>query len=224
MNLRNHIPNACTLLNAFSGMSAIFFLSQGEIDKALFFWGACYAFDGLDGLLARSLKVESDLGKQLDSLADAISFGALPTYFLFTLCKAGHLLLSLGCIMYLLGVILRLARFNVTESKTIFFQGLSSPLAALFVGWVGIGLSPLPLVCYPLFAGLLAFLMNAPLPLLKTKGFQHVPKPFLILAGFVVVLAMGLQLLFETSLLIPLGLLLYLLLSLSTFNRLKDKS
>ena len=88
MNLRNHIPNACTLLNAFSGMSAIFFLSQGEIDKALIFWGACYAFDGLDGLLARFLKVESDLGKQLDSLADAISFGALPTYFLFTLCKA----------------------------------------------------------------------------------------------------------------------------------------
>ncbi|MEC8756720.1 MAG: CDP-alcohol phosphatidyltransferase family protein, partial [Bacteroidota bacterium] len=224
MNLRNHIPNACTLLNAFSGMSAIFFLSQGEIDKALFFWGACYAFDGLDGLLARSLKVESDLGKQLDSLADAISFGALPTYFLFTLCKAGDLLLSLGCIMYLLGVILRLARFNVTESKTIFFQGLSSPLAALFVGWVGIGLSPLPLVCYPLFAGLLAFLMNAPLPLLKTKGFQHVPKPFLILAGFVFVLAMGLQVLFETSLLLPLGLLLYLLLSLTTFHRLKDKS
>lgn len=221
MNLRNHIPNACTLLNAFSGMSAIFFLSQGEIDKALIFWGACYAFDGLDGLLARFLKVESDLGKQLDSLADAISFGALPTYFLFTLCKAGDLLLSLGCIMYLLGVILRLARFNVTESKTIFFQGLSSPLAALFVGWVGIGLSPLPLVCYPLFAGLLAFLMNAPLPLLKTKGFQQVPKPFLILAGFVVVLAMGLQVLFETSLLIPLGLLLYLLLSLTTFQSIK---
>jgi CDP-diacylglycerol--serine O-phosphatidyltransferase len=202
-------------------MSAIFFLSQGEIDKALIFWGACYAFDGLDGLLARFLKVESDLGKQLDSLADAISFGALPTYFLFTLCKAGDLLLSLGCIMYLLGVILRLARFNVTESKTIFFQGLSSPLAALFVGWVGIGLSPLPLVCYPLFAGLLAFLMNAPLPLLKTKGFQQVPKPFLILAGFVVVLAMGLQVLFETSLLIPLGLLLYLLLSLTTFQSIK---
>ena len=224
MNLRNHIPNACTLLNAFSGMSAIFFLSQGEIDKALIFWGACYAFDGLDGLLARIFKVESDLGKQLDSLADAISFGALPTYFLFTLCKAGDLLLSLGCIMYLLGVILRLARFNITESKTIFFQGLSSPLAALFVGWVGIGLSPLPLVCYPLFAGLLAFLMNVPLPLLKTKGFQHVPKPFLILTGFVVVLAMGLQLLFETSLLLPLGLLLYLLLSLTTFHRLKDKS
>ena len=126
--------------------------------------------------------------------------------------------------MYLLGVILRLARFNVTESKTIFFQGLSSPLAALFVGWVGIGLSPLPLVCYPLFAGLLAILMNAPLPLLKTKGFQHVPKPFLILAGFVFVLAMGLQVLFETSLLLPLGLLLYLLLSLTTFHRLKDKS
>ncbi|MEC7267720.1 MAG: CDP-alcohol phosphatidyltransferase family protein, partial [Bacteroidota bacterium] len=68
MNLRNHIPNACTLLNAFSGMSAIFFLSQGEIDKALFFWGACYVFDGFDGLLARFLKAESDLGKQLDSL------------------------------------------------------------------------------------------------------------------------------------------------------------
>ena len=224
MNLRNHIPNACTLLNALSGMSAIFFLSQGDIDKALFFWGACYAFDGLDGLLARFLKVESDLGKQLDSLADAISFGALPTYFLFTLCKAGDLLLSLGCIMYLLGVILRLARFNIAESKTIFFQGLSSPLAALFVGWVGIGLSPLPLVCYPVLAGLLAILMNAPLPLLKTKGFQCVPKPFLIVTGFVVVLAMSLQVLFETSLLIPLGLLLYLLLSLTTFHRLKDKS
>ena len=224
MNLRNHIPNACTLLNAFSGMSAIFFLSQGEIDKALFFWGACYVFDGLDGLLARLLQAESDLGKQLDSLADAISLGALPTYFLFTLCEEGDLLLPLGCIMYLLGVILRLARFNVAESKTIFFQGLSSPLAALFVGWVGIGLSPLPLVCYPLLAGLLAVLMNAPLPLLKTKGLRYVPKAFLMVAGIFVAVAIGLQVLFETSLLIPLGLLLYLLLSLTTFHRLKDKS
>lgn len=224
MNLRNHIPNACTLLNAFSGMSAIFFLSQGEIDKALIFWGACYAFDGLDGLLARFLKVESDLGKQLDSLADAISFGALPTYFLFTLCKAGDLLLSLGCIMYVVGVILRLARFNVEESKTIFFQGLSSPLAALLVGWIGIGLGPLPLICYPLLAGLLAILMNAPLPLLKTKGLRYVPKAFLIVAGIFIAVAMGLQVLFETSYLIPLGLLLYLLLSLTTFHRLKDKS
>ncbi|MGB1051192.1 MAG: CDP-alcohol phosphatidyltransferase family protein [Chitinophagales bacterium] len=224
MNLRPHIPNVCTLLNAFSGMAAIFFLSQGRIDIALIFWGACYVFDGLDGLLARFLKAESDLGKQLDSLADSISFGALPTYFLFILCEAGGALLSLGCIMYLLGVILRLARFNVTESKTIFFQGLSSPLAALFVGWVGIGLAPLPLVCYPFLAGLLAFLMNVPLPLLKTKGFQYVPKHFLMFTGFVLVLGTGLQLLFETSLLIPLGLLLYLLLSLTTFHRLKDKS
>lgn len=224
MILRHHIPNACTLLNAFSGMAAIFFLSQGEIDIALIFWGACYVFDGLDGVLARSLQAESNLGKQLDSLADAISFGVLPTYFLFILCEAGDTLLSLGCTLHLLGVILRLARFNIAESKTIFFQGLSSPLGALFVGWVGIGLAPLPLICYPLLAGLLAFLMNAPLPLLKTKGFQHVPRHFLMFAGFVLVLGIGLQLLFETSLLIPLGLLLYLLLSLTTFHRLKDKS
>ena len=224
MILRHHIPNACTLLNAFSGMAAIFFLSQGEIDIALIFWGACYVFDGLDGVLARSLQAESNLGKQLDSLADAISFGALPTYFLFTLSEAAGPLLSLGCALYLLGVILRLARFNISESKTIFFQGLSSPLGALFVGWVGIGLAPLPLICYPLLAGLLAFLMNAPLPLLKTKGFQYVPRHFLMFAGFVLVLGIGLQLLFETSLLIPLGLLLYLLLSLTTFHRLKDKS
>ena len=224
MILRHHIPNACTLLNAFSGMAAIFFLSQGEIDIALIFWGACYVFDGLDGVLARSLQAESNLGKQLDSLADAISFGALPTYFLFILCEAGDTLLSLGCTLYMLGVIVRLARFNIAESKTIFFQGLSSPLGALFVGWVGIGLAPLPLICYPLLAGLLAFLMNAPLFLLKTKGFQYVPRHFLMFAGFVLVLGIGLQLLFETSLLIPLGLLLYLLLSLTTFHRLKDKS
>ena len=125
---------------------------------------------------------------------------------------------SLGCYSA------RLARFNVAESKTIFFQGLSSPLAALFVGWVGIGLAPLPLVCYPFLAGLLAFLMNVPLPLLKTKGFQYVPKHFLMFTGFVLVLGMVCKLLFETSLLIPLGLLLYLLLSLTTFHRLKDKS
>ncbi|MBB00511.1 MAG: hypothetical protein CMN34_06230 [Saprospirales bacterium] len=224
MNLRHHIPNTCTLLNAFSGMAAIFFLSQGGIDKALFFWGLCYFFDVLDGFSARYLKAESDVGKQLDSLADAISFGVLPTYFLFTLCETGYPLLSLGCIIYLLGVILRLARFNVVESKTIFFQGLSSPLAALLVGWVGIQLAPLPLYCYPLLASLLAFLTNAPLPLLKTQGFHHVPRHFLMFAGFVLVLGIGLQLLFEISLLIPLGLLLYLLLSLTTFHRLKYKS
>ena len=91
MNLRPHIPNVCTLLNAFSGMAAIFFLSQGRIDIALFFWGACYVFDGLDGLLARFLNAESDLGKQLDSLAD-ISFGA----FYFCSFSVRGALLSLG--------------------------------------------------------------------------------------------------------------------------------
>ena len=225
MNLRPHIPNVCTLLNAFSGMAAIFFLSQEQIDRALICWGACYVFDGLDGLFARSFRVESDLGKQLDSLADAISFGALPTYFLFVLSDDGNPVISLGCIIYLLGVILRLARFNIEESKNIFFQGLSSPLAALLIAWIGIGLGgSLPLFYYPLFAVLLAFMMNVSVPLLKTKGFQHVPKPVFVFSGFVLVLGIGLQMLFETSLLIPLGLLLYLLLSVSTFHRLKDKS
>ncbi|MEC7405756.1 MAG: hypothetical protein VX611_04340, partial [Bacteroidota bacterium] len=61
-------------------------------------------------------------------------------------------------------------------------------------------------------------------PLLKTKGLRYVPKAFLIVAGIFIAVAMGLQVLFETSYLIPLGLLLYLLLSLTTFHRLKDKS
>jgi len=149
--MRRHIPNLITLLNLACGSVAIVLTLEGQWQWAVYLVLAASVFDFLDGFAARLLKAYSPIGKQLDSLADMVSFGVLPAVFIYTLFK--HLFLSLpadavpfyGRLQWfvLASVLLvpafsaiRLARFNTEVDDGSFFYGLPTPAHALF--WTGI--------------------------------------------------------------------------------------
>jgi CDP-diacylglycerol--serine O-phosphatidyltransferase len=144
--VKKHIPNLLTLLNLACGTLAIVLSLEGQWQGAIYLMLAACLFDFLDGLAARLLKAYSETGKQLDSLADMVSFGVLPATFIYGIFGGmtlpGNFPPGLERFM-LLSILLvpafsaiRLARFNLEESKTDFFAGLPTPAHALF--WAGL--------------------------------------------------------------------------------------
>jgi CDP-diacylglycerol--serine O-phosphatidyltransferase len=85
VSLRNHIPNAITSCNLLSGVVGIIFALGGRLDIAFYLMLAAGLFDFLDGFAARLLNSSCNIGRELDSLADVISFGVLPSIMLFVL-------------------------------------------------------------------------------------------------------------------------------------------
>lgn len=118
------IPNTITLGNAVCGILAIL-LGNPTIGAYLIL--AAMILDLLDGLTARALNVKSDLGEQLDSLADMVSFGVAPAFLYYSIFNNTEALLA--SIFYILSALYRLAKFN-TESYMKDFNGLPSPAAA----------------------------------------------------------------------------------------------
>ena len=144
------IPTTFTVLNLFFGfrsivnsISALEMLANGRADIAvMYFEHACWAlfiaavFDTFDGLIARQLGATSEFGKEYDSLADVVTFGAAPAVLVYA--WALHSLGNLGAafsFLFLVAVSLRLARFNVMTGKTDYryFVGLPSPAGALTI-------------------------------------------------------------------------------------------
>lgn len=135
------IPNFITLLNLLCGCLAAYMAFRGDLQSAFYLVCAAAVFDFLDGFAARLLKAYSPVGKELDSLADMISFGLAPSAVLLEMFQSaggsGHWSLA----MFLLAAFsaLRLAKFNVDESQTDEFRGMPTPACALFVvslGWL----------------------------------------------------------------------------------------
>ena len=87
MKIKSHIPNAITLLNLLSGVIGIIWVINGNIVSGAYFIILAAVFDFFDGFAARLLNVQGELGKQLDSLADLVSFGVLPGLILFQMAK-----------------------------------------------------------------------------------------------------------------------------------------
>jgi CDP-diacylglycerol--serine O-phosphatidyltransferase len=83
--MKKHIPNSVTCLNLFSGCLGIVFAFQGNLIWASYAIVIAAVFDFFDGMLARLLKAYSDIGKELDSLADMVSFGVLPSVIIYQL-------------------------------------------------------------------------------------------------------------------------------------------
>ncbi|MES2653214.1 MAG: CDP-diacylglycerol--serine O-phosphatidyltransferase [Bacteroidota bacterium] len=134
--LKKHIPNAITCANLFSGCIGVVFAFKGELETAAYFVLLSGIFDFFDGMAARLLNVKSAIGKELDSLADMVSFGFLPGVVMFQLLKASDY--SNDYIPYLAFIItvfsaLRLAKFNIDERQTEDFIGLNTPMNTLFV-------------------------------------------------------------------------------------------
>ena len=129
------IPNILTLCNLLSGCAAaVFALCVNDLQWA--FWCVVVAavFDFLDGFVARLLKSHSAIGKELDSLADMLSFGFAPAAVLYTMyaMTGGSDVWGFAVFVVAAFSALRLAKFNLDENQTTQFIGLPTPACALF--------------------------------------------------------------------------------------------
>ncbi len=148
--ITRHIPNTVTCLNLFSGCIACVMAFEARYELALLFIVIGAVFDFFDGMLARLLSAHSPIGKELDSLADDISFGAAPAMMVFSFLREPALAYPeflegvrefVPYLAFLLAAFsaLRLAKFNIDVRQTSSFIGLPTPANALFWGALIVG-------------------------------------------------------------------------------------
>jgi len=233
--MKRHLPNLITLLNLACGTGAIVLALEGQWRWAVYLVLAASVFDFLDGFMARMLKALSQTGRQLDSLADMVSFGVLPAVFIYSIFMGlfqtqpedargyYHWLQWVVLISVLLVPVfsaIRLARFAAQEDQGAFFFGLPTPAHALF--WTGIYWqfmesgdifgTPLNLFFMWAIMWIMAFHMILPVPMYSLK-FEHMRlrgnlvRYMIIFLAVVILASMGLGGL-------PLVILVYILLSL----------
>ncbi len=182
MKLFKHLPNGITLLNALSGSLSIVFAFEKSYLVAAALIALAAAFDFLDGFAARLFKAYSPLGKELDSLADVISFGLAPAMIVFNFYRdlaAGLLnenavpILAYSAFLIPLFSALRLAKFNIDERQSQGFIGLPTPANALF--WA-FGIAALQefdfqitALVLPMLIMLFSWLLVSPIPMFSLK-------------------------------------------------------
>ena len=135
--MKKHIPNMITSLNVVCGIAGVVFAFKGRCDLAFILMLCAGVFDFCDGLAARALGAYSEMGRELDSLCDLVSFGVLPSVMLYNASKVCKMTESWVCWTPLLITVfsaLRLAKFNVDPRQTHGFLGLPVPACAIFVG------------------------------------------------------------------------------------------
>lgn len=133
--MKRHLPNFLTCCNLLCGCLGIVFLLEGRnVPAAYFVWVAC-VFDFFDGFAARMLKVSSPIGKELDSLADVVSFGVLPSMVMYRMLADSTTSEAIPFIGFMIAMFsaLRLAIFNVDETQRDSFKGLNTPANTLFI-------------------------------------------------------------------------------------------
>lgn len=178
--MKKHIPNTITCCNLISGCIATYWALCGVWDTALLFVVVGAVFDFFDGMSARLLGVSSPIGKELDSLADDITFGLAPSAILFDFLKQGIQYLPWHYLSYAAFVMaafsaLRLAKFNLDERQALGFIGLPTPANALFWGALLVGggdwLLSSPAGYYAVFAGMLVscWLLVSEVPMFALK-------------------------------------------------------
>lgn len=187
--MKKFIPDAITCLNLLCGVLGVIAVFHSFYLQAFLLMLLASVFDFCDGLAARALDAYSDLGKELDSLSDMVSFGVLPALMFsnWMMCANGGLLsvgpwVCLICLIPLLIAIfsgLRLAKFNVDERQTSSFIGLPTPACAMICGSIICFVSLTPecmlarwcngLVFLPVLSLVLSFLLVSELPMFSLK-------------------------------------------------------
>ena len=217
------LPNMLTLIGVCIGLTSIRFALDGRFELAIIAIIFAALIDGLDGRIARLIKGTSKVGKELDSLTDMISFGVAPAFIMFfwklnTLGKFGWLL----CLIYVICVALRLARFNINSNqepswRDNFFEGVPSPaggilvLTPLIVSLSGFDLYQLNYdIIVPAFFIGTSFLLISKFPTYSFKKIV-IPRKTTIFLLFGIVLFFGLLLIYTFDV-IALSAVLYLLL------------
>ena len=217
------LPTMLTLIGVCIGLTSIRFALDGRFELAIVAIIIAALIDGLDGRIARLIKGTSKVGKELDSLTDMISFGVAPAFIMFfwklnTLGKFGWLL----CLIFVICVALRLARFNVNSNqepswRDNFFEGVPSPAGGILV------LTPLILslsgfelfqinyeIVTPVFFIVTSFLLISKFPTYSFKKIV-IPRRTTIFLLFGIVLFFGLLLIYTFNV-IALSAVIYVLL------------
>ena len=207
-NARMLLPNMLTLIGVCIGLTSIRFALSGEFHLAIIAIIFAALIDGLDGRVARLINGTSKVGKELDSLTDMISFGVAPAFIMYfwklnTLGRFGWLL----CLVYVICVALRLARFNIDSNqesswKDNFFDGVPSPaggilvLTPLIVSLSSFDYIPLNYeIITPIFFIATSFLLISKLPSYSFKKIV-IPRKTTIFLLFSIVLFFGLLLIY----------------------------
>jgi CDP-diacylglycerol--serine O-phosphatidyltransferase len=184
--LKAFVPNFITLLNLLSGGIAVIFAVKGDLSTAALFVFFGIFFDFFGGFLARKLNVSSEMGLQLDSLADLVTSGLAPALVLVNLIELSILpSQDANCFLPYLGLLVllcsayRLAKFNISTEQSQFFIGLPTPANALLImslplvldyqnsdSYNALILNPFFLVVVTLLS---SFLLNAPVKLIALK-------------------------------------------------------
>lgn len=185
--MKKHIPNSITCCNLISGCIATAFAFTGDIEVALLWIIIGAVFDFFDGMTARLLHVSSPIGKELDSLADDITFGVAPSTIIFSQLQLMSypdflepLRPYLPFVAYIMAAFsaLRLAKFNLDERQALGFIGLPTPANALFWGSLLVGIGEQmyyrPWTLYLILIGILAssWLLVSEIPMFALK-FKH---------------------------------------------------
>ena len=207
-NARVILPNMLTLIGVCIGLTSIRFALDEKFEFAIIAIIFAALIDGLDGRIARLIKGTSKVGKELDSLTDMISFGVAPAFIMYfwklnTLGRFGWLL----CLIYVICVALRLARFNIHSNqepswKDNFFEGVPSPAGAILV------LTPLIIslsgfdfislnfnIIVPTFFIITSFLLISKFPTYSFKKIV-IPRKTTIFLLFGIILFFGLLLIY----------------------------
>ncbi len=232
--IKQNIPNFLTLCNVLCGCVAIVFAFEENLVYSAYLVGIACLFDFLDGMAARLLNVKSEIGKQLDSLADMVSFGVLPGVMMFKMISLAdpihpfetpHSNTYSGMIGFLIVIFsaIRLAKFNIDARQTDSFIGVPTPAATIFI-------ASLPLIVnfhsiheayissealyYSLITTtfVFSFLLVAPLPLiaLKFTNFSFADNKI----RYIFLLLSVLLLLFFKFVGVPIIIILYLIVSI----------
>lgn len=172
--IKKHIPNTLTLSNLTCGCIGIIACMKGDLITASYMIWLAAIFDFLDGFVARLLKVSSPIGKELDSLADMVTFGVLPAFILFSLqTDLTTSYLPYVSISVALFSALRLAKFNVDTNQSNGFIGMPTPATAFFVSGLAFWSPGSALVSSStsivIISIVLSLLMVAPFPMLALK-------------------------------------------------------
>lgn len=186
--MKKHIPNLFTLGNLLCGFLSLHFSMIGDLRNAAILVFIAIMLDAVDGRIARILGVSNDLGKQLDSLADIVSFGVAPAYLVFHTYLSGFGIagLLLTAIFPLLGAY-RLARFNITQTKESlhYFTGIPITLAGAIVTFLTLFNQHVHVVLFMVTFYLLALLMVSTIKIPSLKDVK-LPKNGIITSIFMV--------------------------------------
>lgn len=231
--MKKYIPNLLTSANLFCGCLGVIQVFQGEIINAVYLIFLAALFDFLDGFVARMLKVSSPIGKDLDSLADMVTFGFLPgmiVYYYFNQISEIENLKYLALIIPIFSA-LRLAKFNNDPRQSDIFIGIATPTNAFLV-------ASLPLIEYfSEFQFLNDFFLSIPFLVFLSIGMSLMlvsEIPFLALkfkhfkfkgneSRFILLFLAIVLLIFLKFVALPFIVLIYMVLSLANYKKLKNE-